>query len=94
MSRRSALRRGEVWMQVKDRSELRRAREFERYTQRDLAALCRCSQTTIYLLEKGEMRTLSDRLALSIAGRLRRPVESLFVPKVTTDSLVTERRSA
>lgn len=73
-------RRTEVWMRVKDEgAPIKRARARRRLTQRELAFLARpCSQTTIYLLEKGKMPTLSDELALRIASRLDVDVEDLF----------------
>lgn len=68
-------------MKVKEPSALKRARAKAGLTQRELAFLARCSHTTIYLLEKGEMVTLSDDLALRISKRLQRDVEDLFVER-------------
>lgn len=87
--------RVEVWMRVKDGGQpLARARKRARLTQRELAFLARCSQTTIYLLEKGRMETCSDDLALRIVDRLPVDLEDAFeerrlvvVPKVSTDSM-------
>lgn len=71
--------RVEVWMQTKDQgAPLMRARKRARLTQRELAFLARCSQTTIYLLETGRMTTCSDELALRIAGRLPVDMEDVF----------------
>ncbi|KRE72615.1 helix-turn-helix transcriptional regulator [Arthrobacter sp. Soil762] len=83
-------------MKVKDPAMIRRWRQQERFTQRDLAALVRRSQTTIYLLETGGMKTLTEDLAISIASRLHVPWEVLFeleehevMPIVTHESQVT-----
>jgi len=65
-----------------DGQALRRARKRARLTQRELAFLARpCSQTTIYLLETGRMRTLSDDLAMRIADRLPCDLEDVFEPR-------------
>lgn len=68
-------------MKVKDPAMIRRWRKQRHYSQRDLAFLVRRSQTTIYHLEKGSMRTLSEDLALAIAARLEVPWEDLFIPE-------------
>ena len=70
-------------MRVKDGgAPIKRARLRRRLTQRELAFLARpCSQTTVYLLEKGKMPTLSDELAQRIANRLDVDVEDLFEPR-------------
>lgn len=65
-------------MKVNDPDLIRRYRVKRHLTQRDLAFLARCSQTTIYLLEKGEMRTLSDDLADLIEKHLDTPPGVLF----------------
>ncbi len=91
--------RVEVWMQTKDQgAPLTRARKRARLTQRELAFLARCSQTTIYLLETGRMNTCSDDLALRIANRLPVDLEDVFseragsaLPSVTTGQRVTGR---
>lgn len=70
-----------VWMQVKDPAAIRRLRKRRKLTQRELAFLCRCSQNSISLLEKGDMLTLSEDLALEIAERLDVPWEDLFVAR-------------
>lgn len=74
--------RKEVWMQVKDPAAVKRARKRAGHTQRDLAFLARCSQTTIYLIETGRMPTLSDDLAIRIARRLPScDLEDLFAAR-------------
>lgn len=82
-------------MRVKDGGQpLARARKRARLTQRELAFLARCSQTTIYLLENGRMDTCSDDLALRIVDRLPVDLEDAFeeralvtMPVVATDSV-------
>ncbi|GAB3598469.1 hypothetical protein GCM10027446_28770 [Angustibacter peucedani] len=69
-------------MRVKDGAAIRRRRERQGLSQRDLAFLCRpCSQTTIYLLESGRMATLSETLAVRLAKRLDVPVDQLFADR-------------
>lgn len=91
--RRPPHNRKEAWMKVKDPAALRRWRLQERLSQTELAFLVRRSQTTIYLLETGGMKTLSEDLALAIAARLRVPWEELFelqepkhMPTVTNEA--------
>lgn len=69
-------------MQVKDPEAIRRRRQRLKFTQRELAYLCRCSQNTISLIEKGEMTTMSEDLAKTIATRLDVAWEDLFVSRV------------
>lgn len=69
-------------MKVRDAATIRRVRELRGLSQRELAFLCRpCSQTTIYLLETGRMRSLSPQLAVRIAKRLDAEVLDLFVER-------------
>lgn len=89
------------WMQVADREKLKRHRLRKDLTQRQLAFLVGTSQTTIYLLESGGMRTLTEKLALSIAKRLDMPWEDLFVsreaarvPGLTNDLPTIEQATA
>lgn len=77
-ARRSARTRMESWMRIKDPAAIRRWRKQRHFSQRDLAFLVRRSQTTIFLIEKGELRTLSEDLAIAIAARLDVPWEDLF----------------
>lgn len=65
-------------MKVKDPAALRRKRQNRKYSQRDLAFLVKRSQSTIYLLETGGMKTLSEDLALLIAARLDVDWEDFF----------------
>jgi transcriptional regulator with XRE-family HTH domain len=69
-------------MKVRDAATIRRVRELRGLSQRELAYLCRpCSQTTIYLLETGRMRSLSPQLAVRIAKRLDADVLDLFAER-------------
>jgi len=65
-------------MNVKDGAQVRRWRKQRHYTQRELAFLVRKSQTAIYLIEKGELRSISEDFAMALAGRLDVPWEDLF----------------
>lgn len=69
-------------MKVRDAAAIRHRRQLQGLSQRELAYLCRpCSQTTIYLLETGRMRTLSPQLALRVAKRLDVDVHELFTER-------------
>ena len=63
---------------------LKKRREREGYTQRDLAVLCRCTQAAISALETGTMSQCSEDLATQIAKYLRRDVDELFIRNVDT----------
>ena len=85
-------------MKVKDPAAIRRRRQQERFSQRDLAALVRRSQTTIWMIESGQLKTISEELAIAIASRLHRDWEELFeleehelAPIVTSGSRNTRR---
>ncbi|WP_263121156.1 helix-turn-helix transcriptional regulator [Cellulomonas sp. RIT-PI-Y] len=65
-------------MRVKDPAKIRRWRKQRHFTQRDLAYLVRRSQTAIYALEVGKLRTISEDFALAVAARLDVPWEELF----------------
>lgn len=67
-----------------DGAPICRGRKRKKLTQRQLAYLTRCSHTTIYLLETGRMKTLSEDLALAIAERLEVDVEDLFEERTAT----------
>jgi putative transcriptional regulator len=88
-------------MRVKEPAKIRRWRKQRRFSQRDLAYLVRRSQTTIYLIEAGKLRDISEDLALAIAGRLDLPWEDLFEVRevfadsaMTTDVHLTDRKTA
>ena len=87
MARRSRMRTRGTWMKRKDPATLRRARLRADLTQRELAMLCKVSQTTIYLLERPGprgMNTCSEELAIRIAKRLRVDLEDLFEPRAAS----------
>lgn len=88
-------------MKVIDKEALRRARKRAKYSQRDLAALCRCTQATISALETGGMPNCSDDLAEQVAKWLDRDVEDLFerqsairTPRVTNARGITRQQVA
>lgn len=91
----------ETWMKVLDRDRIAKARKRKGYTQRDLAALAKCSQAAIGALETGVMPGCSKDLALTLAKWLDRDVEELFeardntrLHRVTNGSGTTRRSSA
>lgn len=69
----------EAWMRVKDPAAIRRARKARGFSQRDLAALCKCTQAAISALETGTMKTCSADLAKIICRRVERDLEDLFI---------------
>lgn len=82
-------------MQVIDGGRIARHRKRKGYTQRDMAALCKCSQNTISLIERGEMKTLRPELAELIAKRLGDDLDELFIERLPVSrSPVTNGKSA
>lgn len=80
----------EAWMRVKDPAAIRRARKARGFSQRDLAALCKCTQAAISALETGTMKTCSADLAKIICRRVERDLEDLFIdPKAEALPSVT-----
>ncbi|MDF3308766.1 helix-turn-helix transcriptional regulator [Rhodococcus sp. T2V] len=71
-------RRKEFWMKVKDPAKIRRWRKQRHYSQDQLAYLVHRSQQSISLIERGEMRSISEEFAIAIAARLDVPWEDLF----------------
>lgn len=65
-------------MKVIDPQRIVSARKRREFSQRDLAALCRCSQAAISALETGAMPNCSEDLAKQLARYLDRDVEDLF----------------
>lgn len=81
----------EAWMKVKDPLPLKKGREAQGYSQRDLAALCRCTQAAISALETGDMKSCSDDLARTSCRWIKRDLEEVSVapapssvPRMTT----------
>lgn len=62
--------RKEFWMRVKDPDKIRRKRKLKHLSQAELAYLTKHSQQAISLIERGEMRNISEDFALLIAARL------------------------
>ncbi|TKR27163.1 helix-turn-helix transcriptional regulator [Cellulomonas hominis] len=87
-------------MRVKDPAQIRRWRRQRHFSQRDLAYLVRRSQTAIYALEAGKLRTVSEDFAIAIAARLDVPWEELFEARQVSavpppsSAVHTEMRSA
>ena len=66
-------------MEVIDPGRVRRKRKQNRYSQRELAMLVRRSHTTIYKIEAGLLKNITEDLAIAIAARLNTDWEDLFV---------------
>ncbi len=66
---------------MRDPQVLRQWRQRRGLSQRDLAYLCRCSQATISLLERGSLPAVTEELALALSARLQVPWEDLFDPR-------------
>jgi DNA-binding XRE family transcriptional regulator len=71
--------RGEVYMKPISTATLKKRREREGYSQRQLALLCKCTQAAISALECGTMTQCSEDLANQISKWLRRDVDELFI---------------
>ena len=82
--RKPPLLRRDCWMEVRDPAAMRRARKEKRYSQRDLGHLVRRTQTTIHKIETGQLKNISEDLALALAGRLDRHWEDLFVARASS----------
>lgn len=85
-------------MRVKDGGQIRRWRKQKRFSQRELAYLVRRTQSTIYLIETNQLKTITEDLAIAIAARLEVPWEDLFdaheasaMPEVPHDSCAESR---
>lgn len=86
-------------MKVKDPAAIRRWRKQRNFSQEDLAFLVRRNQSTISLIERGGMSSLSEDLALAIAARLEVPWDELFeaheekpLPTVASSKLTNCKR--
>lgn len=77
--RRPPIIRRDCWMEVIDPARIRRKRKQKRLSQRDLGYLVRRTQTTIYKIETGQLKNISEDLAIAIAARLDADWEDLFV---------------
>lgn len=76
---RPPITRKDCWMEVRDPDKMRRARKNKRFTQRELGMLVRRTQTTIYKIENGQLKNISEDLAIALAARLGKDWEDLFV---------------
>lgn len=68
-------------MEVKDPAAIRRGRKSKGFTQRELAYLVKRSHTTIYAIETGRLKAISEDLTCAIAARLERDWEDLFITR-------------
>lgn len=66
-------------MEVRDPGKMRRARKNKKFTQRELGMLVRRTQTTIYKIENGQLKNISEDLAIALAARLDKDWEDLFI---------------
>lgn len=78
MSRRSNRSRFEVWMYVKNPERLRRRRKDRGLSQVQLASLAGCTQQYISLLEQGDDRDVSEKIAEKISRWLEVDLEDYF----------------
>lgn len=92
--------RSEVWMYVKDPAKLRRRRKDKGFSQAQLAGLCGCTQQYISLMENGDDRDCSDRIATRVAKWLDISLEDLFDehvsvlhPAIATDKVAAGGRA-
>lgn len=65
-------------MRVRDQDKLRRTRKERDLTQRQLGALCNVTGTTIYLIETGQLPSVTEDLAILLVKRLGLPLEDVF----------------
>lgn len=65
-------------MRVKDGAALKRKRVNRGYSQRDLAFLVKRSQATIWGIESGRLKTITEDLGLLLAARLSVDWEDYF----------------
>lgn len=70
--------RKESDMRVADPDALHRARQLKGWSQRQLAALCRCTHTTIHLVETGKAPRVRTDLARDLARNLDLRLEVVF----------------
>jgi putative transcriptional regulator len=85
MARRMGRRRSEVWMDVREGGKpLKRKRQRAELTQRELAFLVGKTDTTIYMLETGRLRSCSEQLAHAITKRLACDLEDLFIERTAS----------
>lgn len=82
-------RRGGVWVKIKPGAGafLIERRGERSLSQRELAELCGCSRTTIYMIETESFRlpTLSYELAEKICKYLGLKVTTIFIPSIPNE---------
>ena len=78
MTKTRRTRRIEVWMYSKDPARLRRRRRDKRLSQMQLAALAGVSQQYISLIETGDDRDVSEKVAERICRYLDVELDDLF----------------
>lgn len=78
MGRQIRARKVDTWMYVKDPNKLRRRRRDKRLSQIELAALARCTQQYISLIESGGDRDVSEKVAERICRYLDVTLEDYF----------------
>lgn len=71
-----------IWMYVKEPTKLRRARKKKHLSQVQLAALAGCTQQYISLLESGDDRDCSEKIAERICRYLDVDLEDYFIENV------------
>jgi len=86
----------EVWMFVKSPEKLRRRRRDQRMSQVQLAALAGCTQQYISLIEKGDDRDVSEKIAEKISRYLNVDLEDYFDERrtVRTPAVATPSRAS
>lgn len=85
---------GEVYMEIRDRKKLARLMIIQEETHRSLSAAAGWkSHSYLGRLLRGEVKTLDTDAALRIAHKLRVPVDDLFVVKVDSNPVHTDKRS-
>lgn len=84
----------EVWMYVKDGPRLGRRRRARGISQSQLAALAKCTQQYVSLIERGVDTDVSERIALAICKWLDIELEDYFEERsvVVTPTVATSSR--
>lgn len=78
---------------VRDPDAVRSALQARGLSHRELARLAGCSKSTVGFVTSGG-RAVNDDLAQRIARFLRRPVDELFAPTVSTSRRTNSERKA
>lgn len=94
MGTRTATRKDDTWMYVKEPSRLRRRRKDKGISQVQLAALARCTQQYISLIENGDDRDISEKIAERICKYLDVEFDDYFEERATTPAVATPTRGS